>query len=111
MPALVGSKLVATHLNDNLGIRDYGGKITFLDDLHLLPFDGIADWENITDRLIRGRFDGPLTFELNKKSKPGRHDNDKYDHMPLEEYLAEAYSRACRVASMLERKSKCTQTA
>ena len=103
MPGLVGSELIATHLNDNLGIRDLNGNITWIDDLHLLPFDGIVDWNDIARRLIRGGFDGPLTFELNTKSKPGCHDNDKYDRMPLEEYLAEAYARACRVAMLIER--------
>ena len=100
MPALYGDRLFGTHLNDNLGIRDYAGKIFWHDDLHLLPFDGIADWQGIADRLDRCGFDGPQTFELNNTSKPGRHDNDKYARMELTDYLAAAYARACRVASL-----------
>lgn len=95
-----GGRLFFTHLNDNLGIRDYGGAITPLDDLHLLPFDGIADWQDIARRLARQGLDDYLTFELNTESKPGRHENDKYANMPIEAYIAEAYARACRVAAL-----------
>ncbi len=101
MIAAYGDRLICTHLNDNLGIKPQSGEIAFLDDLHLLPFDGIADWDHITDRLCKANYKGILTFELNTLSKPNRHDNDKYDAMPLEQYLAEAYARACRVAQKL----------
>lgn len=95
-----GGRLVATHLNDNLGIKDHGGKITFLDDLHLLPFDGIADWHGIAARLDQYNFSGIMTFELNTLSKPGRHENDCYAKMPITEYVAECFKRACRVAAL-----------
>ena len=98
--ALYGDQLICTHLNDNLGIRDFGGEITFIDDLHLLPFDGIADWKDIVARLDKCGFRDVLTFELNTVSKPGRHDNDQYRRMPVQEYLAAAYNRACRVAAL-----------
>lgn len=100
MAALYGDRLIATHLNDNLGIKDYDGQITWIDDLHLLPFDGIADWEDIAKRLNRCNYNGILTFELNTESKPGRVENDIYKKMPIEEYLAEAYKRACRVSAL-----------
>lgn len=101
--ALYGDRLIGTHINDNLGIRDFGGEITWRDDLHLLPFDGIGDWEGLARRLARCGYEGCLTFELCKKSKPDRHENDGYDRMPLEEYLTEAYKRACRVAAFYRR--------
>ncbi|MEE1010519.1 MAG: hypothetical protein U0L11_00620, partial [Acutalibacteraceae bacterium] len=94
-------RLICTHLNDNLGIRDFSGKITYIDDLHLLPFDGIHDWQSVAKRLADCGFNGNLCFELNTTSKPNRHDNDKYAAMPIESYIAEAYNRACRVASLL----------
>lgn len=96
-----GDKLIATHINDNLGIKDYNGKIFWHDDLHLLPFDGIRDWKELAQRLKSCGYRGILTFELCKFSKPDRHENDKYARMSLEEYFAEAYSRACRFASMM----------
>ncbi len=97
---LYGDRLICTHLNDNLGIRDFGGRITYIDDLHLLPFDGIHDWNEVAQRLVKCGFNGNLTFELNTKSKPGRHENDKYDSMPIERYIAEVYNKACRVAAL-----------
>lgn len=100
MLALYGDRLIATHLNDNLGIRDYDGKITWIDDLHLLPMDGVGDWEDITARLNRHHFNGPLTFELTPVSKPGRHENDAYGRMKPEEYVTAIYNRACRVATL-----------
>ena len=99
--ALYGDRLICTHLNDNLGISDPQGNITWLDDLHVLPFDGAADWEGIARRLREHKFDGMLTFELNLKSKPGRHENDAYGQMAYTAFLAQAYQRACRISSML----------
>jgi len=96
-----GSKLVCTHINDNLGIKDINGRITWLDDLHLLPFDGIGDWEYNAKRLKRENYSGTLTFELNLTSKPGRHENDVYSLMPIEVYLAESYKRACRFEKLI----------
>ena len=101
MPGRYPGKLLATHINDNLGIRDFGGAITWHDDLHLLPFDGAGDWDGIARRLAD--FDGPLTFELTTHSKPDRHESDKYGRLSPEEYLAEAYARACRLAAMVKR--------
>ena len=98
--ALYGDQLICTHINDNLGIRDFGGGITFLDDLHLLPFDGIGNWADIAARLDRCGYRDILTFELNLISKPRRHENDCYTRMPLQEYIAECYKRACRVAAL-----------
>lgn len=102
MMASYASFLLGTHINDNLGISDPSGPTTWHDDLHLLPFDGIADWEGIARRLAYSGFKGPLTFELNRSSKPGRHENDVYGAMPLGDYLKEALKRARRFADMLK---------
>ncbi|MBQ7292698.1 MAG: sugar phosphate isomerase/epimerase [Clostridia bacterium] len=100
MLALYGDRLVATHLNDNLGVSNFDGKITFTDDLHLLPFDGVHDWVNIAKRLNKCGYCDILTFELTRKSKPNRPENHKYQKMSIEEYIAEVYARACRLAYM-----------
>lgn len=100
MLSLYGKKIFMTHLNDNLGISDYDGKTIWTDDLHLLPFDGIANWQRIVERLEEHGYDGIYNFELNKFSKDGRHDNDCYIKMTAEEYITEAYKRACRVVSL-----------
>lgn len=101
MLALYGDRLIATHLNDNLGISDYEGKIFWTDDLHLLPMDGIIDWKNVAERLNKCKYDGILTFELSRNGKPNRHDNDKYSRLSIGEYVAECYARACKVAHLL----------
>ena len=93
-----GGRLIMTHLNDNLGISRYDGKIFWTDDLHLLPYDGIADWDHNIERLRAAKHMDILNFELTTRSKPNRHENDVYAKMSLVEYLTEAYKRACRIA-------------
>lgn len=100
MLSLYGDRLIATHINDNLGVSDFDGNIFWTDDLHLLPFDGIIDWKKAAERLNNCGYNGILTFELNKFGKPNRHENDKYAKMTIEEYITECYIRACKVAYM-----------
>lgn len=96
--AKFGDRLIMTHLNDNLGVSRYDGKTFWTDDLHLLPFDGIADWDYNVRRLAGSRYMPILNFELVIESKPNRHDNDIYAAMPLHLYFTEAYKRACGIA-------------
>lgn len=96
MMELYGDRLFGTHLNDNLGVKDFGGKITPRDDLHLLPYDGVNDWTDIARQLHKWNYDGILTFELSKNGQKGRRESDVYRKMTFEEYVAEAYKRACR---------------
>lgn len=96
--AKFGDRLIMTHINDNLGISRFDGEIFWTDDLHLLPYDGIADWDYNIERLKKSKPLEFLNFELNIYSKPDRHENDLYTNMPLELYFAEAYKRACRIA-------------
>lgn len=93
-----GDRLIMTHINDNLGISRFDGKTNWTDDLHLLPFDGIADWDYNIARLKKSNKQEILNFELNINSKPGRHENDCYQRMTYEEYFTESYKRACRLA-------------
>ena len=96
--AKYGDRLIMTHINDNLGISRFDGKTFWTDDLHLLPFDGIADWDYNIERLKKSQHMDILNFELNIDSKPERHENDVYGQMPLEQYFTEAYKRACKIA-------------
>ena len=89
-----GRKLIVTHLNDNMGQTEE--EITFHDDNHMLPFDGIGDWENIAERMHKCGFTGPLSFELVKGNRPERNTNDRYIPMTFEEYMAEAFERSDR---------------
>ncbi len=96
MIGVYGDRLFSTHLNDNLGISSPDGVITWRDDLHLLPFDGVADWEGIARRLNGAGFEGPLTFELKKSSSRGRNGEAPYSSLTDEEYVGEAFRRAVR---------------
>lgn len=100
MMALYGDRLVCTHLNDNLGVSDFSGVRTWHDDLHLLPFDGITDWDSVVKRIAASGYGYPLSFELSIKSKPDRNDNDCYAALDPEAYFAAAYNRACKVAAL-----------
>ena len=77
-------------------------KITWLDDAHLLPFDGVGDWENCAKRLADVGYEGILTSELTVKSKPDRHENERYSSLSCEEYVKLAYERALRLAKMID---------
>ena len=92
MLALYGEKLCHTHLNDNLGIR--GEKITFLDDLHLMPTDGIADWHNIMKRINKTGYSGIIMTELSYANRPGKNGIEhKYADMSMERFMARAYEK------------------
>lgn len=95
-----GKKLVATHLDDNVGIT--GEKIFWLDDAHLLPFDGIADWQGIAKRLNAVGYNKELTFELTRWNKPDRHTHDIYAHLDLEGFVKLAYEKAQKFRALVE---------
>ncbi|MDY2769649.1 MAG: TIM barrel protein, partial [Eubacteriales bacterium] len=99
MMALYGDRLAGTHLNDNMGVT--GSEITWHDDSHMLPFDGIADWPDIARRLHEHRFEGPLTFELISYNRPGRHTHDAYAGWDAAEFLRQAHARAERFAALI----------
>ncbi len=96
-----GDRLAYIHVNDNLGVC--GDEITWTDDLHLLPYDGVCDFDAVARKLASLGFCDTLSFELSTVSKPNRHENDKYAAMPVEEYLALAYERASRFAHAVEK--------
>ncbi len=107
MLALYGDKLFCTHLHDNAGIRDFDGKINICDDLHLMPYDGIIDWDATVMRIAQCCFDGPLTLELKVDSIEGRYENHMYKTMTPEEYYAKAYLKACKVGTAFVKAKQC----
>ena len=99
--AKYGSRLIMTHINDNLGISRFDGKTFWTDDLHLLPYDGVANWDYNVERLKKSNRLEILNFELNIRPKPNRYENALYEKMTYEEYFTEAYKRACKIAYRL----------
>lgn len=99
MMARFGDKLVATHINDNLGMADRQ-VMTWLDDSHLLPFDGINKWDTVAARLDSHGYQGIMTMELTRNSKPGKTTHDIYAQLSLEQFLALALERCRKIAAM-----------
>ena len=98
MLALYGEKLVHTHFNDNLGVR--GDEITFLDDIHLMPTDGIADWHGIMQRIQKTGYNGILMSELSYSNQPGKDGViHEYTKLSPEEFAIEAYQKVCLAVS------------
>lgn len=101
MLSLYGDRLIATHLNDNLGMKDENEK-TWHDDLHLLPFDGTADWKYIVSRLKKVTCPECITFELISTNKPERNAHDRYKGMSFLDFATEAYKRAEKIRDMMK---------
>ena len=93
-----GDRLIMTHLNDNLGLRDPTGLPAAADDLHFLPYDGNIDWDAALSRLKSAPRQDTLNFELKTLSHSKDPKDLLYAHMPLEQFLAEAGTRARRIA-------------
>ena len=84
---LFGSKLICTHIHDNVG-RD--GRDD--PDDHLMMFDGNIDYADMMKRLNGIGYDGSLTVELEKKQR--------YDHMTDDEYIKTAYERIVKISKL-----------
>jgi len=97
-----GQRLMAMHLNDNLGAHEQNKHIDILlyekgsiewtrqVDLHLLPFDGTIDWSKITRQLKAAQYKGAIAFEVHAF---------KGKYTP-EEYYTEAFNRANKLWTM-----------
>ena len=93
-------KLISTHLNDNLG--QTGAEITWHDDAHLMPFDGIADWNKIAARLKAANYKGDITLELTSQNKPNRNTHDRYSHLDHKDFAALALEKAKQFKKLME---------
>lgn len=101
VPALFGDKLICTHLNDNFGMTD-PSVVTWHDDSHMMPFDGIADWDGIVGRLKRAGYHDILTFELTCRSKPGKNTHAAYEALGLDGFLRLAREKGEKIAEMMK---------
>lgn len=102
MTGYYGGRLTCTHLNDNFGMTD-ASVMTWLDDAHMMPFDGATDWQSVADRLNRHGYEGDLTFELTRNSKPGKHTHDIYSSLSAEDFLSLAHEKAVRFEKLLDK--------
>ena len=67
MMALYADRLQCLHLHDNYGVTQ-PGNIDFRDDLHMLPFDGVLDWDWVARKMTDSGYAGPLTFEYSSRT-------------------------------------------
>ncbi|MBQ4354717.1 MAG: sugar phosphate isomerase/epimerase [Clostridia bacterium] len=95
MMALYGDRILCTHIHDNRGVTR-PGDIHYRDDNHLLPFDGVLDWEWFAKNLCATGYAGPLTFELSCSPR------EEYRSGTFRDFAAEAFSRAKRIRGMME---------
>ena len=93
--------LTYIHVNDNLGIT--GDSIFWLDDAHLIPFDGIVDFDRVASWLAKLGFTDTLTCEMTTANKPGRNTHDQYAKLSCEEYLARVMTAMKRLGEMVEK--------
>ena len=91
-----GHRLIMTHLNDNLGRRAPTPAST--DDLHYLPGDGSANWQQILLQLKNAARQDTLNFEI--KIAPRCPADDLYSRLRLEDFIALAAQRAQEIAKM-----------
>lgn len=92
-----GDRLYMTHLNDNLGLTDPGGRLQSIDDLHLIPGDGVIDWARALEDLKNSKRQEILNLELKIRPHGDRCQLDLYSQLSLEEFFRRAYQSACRV--------------
>lgn len=95
-----GHRLIVTHLNDNLGLRDPDGIPSGVDDLHFLPYDGTIHWENALRRLKNAPKQTTLNFEIKVRSHSKNLSDLPYTQIPLEQFLEAAGERAHRIAEL-----------
>ena len=97
-----GHRLLMTHINDNLGLRDPDGIPTPNDDLHFLPYDGTVNWEKAIRRLQQLPKQPILNFEIKKRSKSTAPNDLIYDTLSTEDFFRLAGQRARQIADLYE---------
>lgn len=96
-----GSRLTCITLNDNFGMR--GETLSAADDMHLLPFDGITDWERVAARLSKCSYDGFLTLDIRKVGVSMKDGITKYEDMTFEKFLDYAFGCAYKLRTLIKR--------
>ena len=90
-----GDRLNAVHLHDNFGNIDPRARI-WDEDLHLLPFDGITNFDAVARGIAKSNFNGPAMLE-SRRSYLGV----DYTALSPEDFLKVAHSRSKTLAEMI----------
>ena len=95
-----GERLIMTHLNDNLGLRDPSGIPSGNDDLHFLPYDGKIDWNRAIAKLKTAAPQKILNFEIKTKTHSTDPRDLPYGQMPLDAFFRKAGEHARKIAEL-----------
>jgi sugar phosphate isomerase/epimerase len=82
-----GERLICTHIHDNCGEKDA--------DDHLLPFDGVVNFDRFAKHIQNSGYQGSLTLEVDKA-------NPLYAHMTDDEYLCKCAEVIKKIAKMVD---------
>ena len=85
---MFGHKVGCLHLHDNYGVMNQ--------DSHLVPFDGVTDFEKVAQKIKTSGFEGTLMLEVLQ------HGSQHYVGMTHEEYIQKAAQAAKRLAKLTE---------
>ena len=78
-------RIFAVHLHDN----------DKSDDLHLLPYDGTINWQDVMNKLKENNYKGPITLE-------SVYSNDYYSNISLDEFYKVGYERGMKLAEIIK---------
>lgn len=92
-------RVIAIHLHDNY--MNYKKFDDYTKDVHLLPFDGKLNYENICNKLASSSYNNVIMLEVNRKNWGNP---EKYLSLSLEEFIKEAKLRADKVEKMITKK-------
>lgn len=87
---LFGKKLAMLHVQDNMGAEGEHP------DMHLIPFDGVVDFDAAARAIAETDFSGSVMLEILTRN------SNVYDEMSAEEYYARAAKAARRIADRVE---------
>lgn len=93
-----GERLIMTHLNDNFGLRDPEGVPTGDDDLHLIPYDGVIDWDKALLKLKKHPKQKILNFEIKTSSHSKAEEDLIYKNLSLSDFIAKVAKSARIIA-------------
>lgn len=85
---MFGDRLSYLHIHDNYGVLNQ--------DSHLIPFDGVIDFEKVAKQIKASGFTGTLTFETIRRN------SNHYEGFTWEEYIRRNAEAAKRLAKMID---------
>lgn len=81
-----GERLICTHIHDNCGLKDA--------DEHLLPFDGVVDFNRFAEHIRNSGYTGSFMLEVGK--------SHRYDDLSAEQFLEKAAGVVKKIVKMTD---------